>query len=697
MSQKIKESEAFMKNKIISLNQNISDLKSSNAQLKLQNSELINKSKSLSNVEKQNEILKKENKEQKEKIIHLIKQNESNNIEMEFLQQQAQNQNAEFNVIKSKLGQTETALFEAENKLAKCKAALNSVQNSLQSQKDELQMYYLQRNYLVEIIQKQNKFVDYCEQKIINANSDNGFKVEQLNQSYDLSKNDEIPNGTWIISEFPKELCVYITKFVRTIENIHNSAKVHRVLQFIANYYNNKIEKIEIENSNDKEKLKLSREKLNNFLYNISKVFPNLQITYELFMNNPELQTQIIGELTKIKEEINELRFFRNKAEQDFSMIKSKLSKKTVKESIDEIDKILGNLSKNKQLISDYKLEIKKLKKAISKANKEKNENESFANEKMKELNNKIKSLQNEKETIKNSSNDIEKQNELLKAKYNQIENKLNMKENQYSNEINSLKRDFQMKFANLQQINLDKELQIEEQKNRINKLQNEVLLWKKTTKSIESTSNEKETEYADYKKRFEEEKQHQQKMENEIEEIKAKYETAIDQIKIDNSELRNLVQSATKSLDEAQSKNKKITEENAKLSYKNNQFKMQIESIKEQLVRNEQILETKIKAIELSTEAKKNIEIDKVRTDFEIEKRRIYAFFASNFKNFVDIRKQLEDKTIKEIVVKCSNAMNNYVKQDYYLRRMLGITQNESIEASISNLLMSFHNNLNK
>ena len=88
--------------------------------------------------------------------------------------------------------------------------------------------------------------------------------------------------------------------------------------------------------------------------------------------------------------------------------------------------------------------------------------------------------------------------------------------------------------------------------------------------------------------------------------------------------------------------------------------------------------------------------ETENARLNFEQQKREIFHFAADVFKQFFDPRMQITESSFKTILQNVKARLDNSVKQEETIKRILGIIGNENIETALIRTLSSAHQKSN-
>jgi uncharacterized membrane-anchored protein YhcB (DUF1043 family) len=93
---------------------------------------------------------------------------------------------------------------------------------------------------------------------------------------------------------------------------------------------------------------------------------------------------------------------------------------------------------------------------------------------------------------------------------------------------------------------------------------------------------------------------------------------------------------------------------------------------------------------MELSANAQRQIELDKMKAKYEEEKRRLVGFAANSLPQFVDLRRELTTEGFQELITQTANELKRHEEQEATIRRLMGLSSQESCEDAVAELVRS-------
>ena len=259
---------------------------------------------------------------------------------------------------------------------------------------------------------------------------------------------------------------------------------------------------------------------------------------------------------------------------------------------------------------------------------------------------------------------------------------------NKYSKQMSDLKSEYDQQLTS-------KDEYVRKAAKKIEKLESEISQWKRTSELMKNAKIEKDQQYVCLVNKMEESSQEYQRLRDAysgLSEAKEQCEKIIEEIKQKNKNLKNLYEQAKASLDETKEQNKNYSSENMQLAAENQQLKSDLQTLQEEIKREKQLNDAKMKAVNLSNETQRLLDVENAKSKFDEEKRNLFEFVALSFHHLFDAREELNNETFKILIEKASTELQKYIRQDAAVRRLLGIKAYESPEEAISRLLLSMY-----
>jgi chromosome segregation ATPase len=179
-----------------------------------------------------------------------------------------------------------------------------------------------------------------------------------------------------------------------------------------------------------------------------------------------------------------------------------------------------------------------------------------------------------------------------------------------------------------------------------------------------------------------------QARNEMEIGRITADHKGALEQVRARIHELQTLGAKYATALEESELRNQALFQNNTELQLKIEELESQIASSRDGKLREQQLIDARIQATELSAEAQKHIALDRLRARYEEEQRKLTAFIASSFPNYVDLRRELTPDALRDTIARAAAEVTRLAKQDAAVRRLLGISLLDSCEVALARRL---------
>ena len=672
---------------IESLNNQIREIKTSLISSQNQNSCLTKQIQTLSE-KKRNETkeLINENKELKKNNSELQNENEKIKLELSKLKDENLNCTSKINDLNLTNDHYNSIFNDEKNKNKKINESLDILKITFNKQKEEIEKLNKQKNNFIGIIQKQekalNEFEHICNelnQKLKSQKTQIKMQQKTINQNNNKFKSIEIPITSFICSSFPRELCSIIYKIVNNDDE--TLIKLKNVLEKIGDYYNNEISLL----TKKEEVSKRINQKIENILTSLSELLKDSSINFNEFIENTKFDQYLISKISQLINSNIELNSINNKLEEGLNSIHQELNTASIPEILAQIDNLKVDITKLISRNNKLQKNQKKVKKSTKELKEQTNKEFKHAQDEIMLKNERIQELEEENELLNKKYQDLIKKSSQIKMNFiNQLSDSQKEKTEGITRLHKHIEENNNMHDEKIQQ----KDNQIKEMKDKINQLELESAQWKQTAIYLSNIKVDNEQQIHKLEEKLEKKKSNQNQEPQKL----AQYIQTIEQFKLQNNELRNMLDKITKSASDYEVKNNEIKERINELSLENQRLKSRIDLQTDEIEREKQILNSKMKATEISITTKAQIDTEIIKTSFSNEKRKLYAFFANNFNYLFDPTQKLTDDNFKKFVIKCSDEMQLLMKQEQSIRRLLGINQGENIEKAISSILVLNH-----
>jgi chromosome segregation ATPase len=267
---------------------------------------------------------------------------------------------------------------------------------------------------------------------------------------------------------------------------------------------------------------------------------------------------------------------------------------------------------------------------------------------------------------------------------------RLNDARSQQENFLGQIRSDLERARANSAGQISQKNNEIECYADQIQKLEHQIAQWKRTAYLLKQAKREKEAEFGTLLVQFEESRaEWAEKLEKERERVRSQYEELLLSIKAKNKELRSLSAQSKELSNNADRRNRELTRRIAEVEFENQQISQQMESQKEEITRDKQLMESKTKALNLQCSLKCQSLTDELNANHEGELRKLYGFIVKSFKRFFDGRRPMGDDCVRSIVERAAVESERLWQCDCTIRRLLGLGATESTEEAVAKLLL--------
>lgn len=658
------------------------------AQLKASEMRIESTKKKLGDSKDANEKLNKEQVKLRTELSKLELTNEE-------LKEKLKATSAQLKADRSTIQQNCSAFDQLESNYSKSKSSVQLLQNALDKTKDDISNLYKERENLISTIQKLNSLLisyeNYIHQQkklLKKRKAEECKKVEP--QIIETFVEPEIPITSWFSTEFSRDLTNMIQEVAKN-EALPINAKLRHVLSVIGKYYNSQIDDAEKIIKGKEEIFNELSDKFNNFLNGIGNqididllsISDPIKPTIEWIINLKDQKTEADVQRESVSNELKDL--LDNLQLSTPADIEKKMAKLQM-----DLNTALNELRKERKRSKKQKQTQKELGDSFEEHQREIEEVFNKQKKKIELLEKKVDDYEIEIRQLKTKNTDLS--NEIIRLKSDNEEQvgEVTAEKNAF---LKQMRDEYEKEKVELLSVIEEKTIRIEGYCKQLVKLEKEASQWKRTAEALKKQKKEKDKELAEIKSQFEEEDNDwKEKIQNEKIIMSQQFNNIIAELKSKNKEYRALLNKTSEALNDSDEKIKILTARLAEAENTNQQNLLKLASQKDEIEREKQLIDTKIKASQLSNEMKCQSMLEKERSNQEMEKRKLFGFVAKSFHQFFDGRKQLNDECFKILIKNASDEIERLMSEDAATRRLLGISPSESIQDSVAKLLLTLY-----
>lgn len=674
-----------------------------------QNSQLLKKSKKL---ETENDEIKRRLEKSELHEGELEKNLEESQeeirksrIEIEELKTQLHFNESQSKTDKIYLDQQKATVEEMTKSISNMKIEIAGLQSLLNKQKKELCSLYSERKNMVILLHRQSSLLKLFENQTNQLNQQKSRLTKQLaeNEQEKLSAIQQqqaiqnqivqqetvIPLTVWAQGSFPTELK---TKILEEVEKSNSSLanKIERVLNVTSEFYQTHIEKVVHQRKNDKNKLKKEKNVFKKF---IREILENLDIkTNEI---NDEVANRVIETIAQMNQSMKSLQTEKQQLKNMIDMLNEKLKTDNFSEATEKIEKLLNYLHQTKENLKNAHSKNRKLEKGIAKLS------EQFEKERIdqKSL---TDSLTSEKEKLISDLNRTQNSLNIEKSENEKIKTQLNLEKMSQDELIQTQNLSHEQQLTELSEKYERKEKELcseistlkDNNSHLIEKVYNSIKELEQTKKVNMGLRDMKESlnqQMTEMKSAFiMNQKDLISKFQQEKKNITSSYGNIINQLKTKNETLRKLLDTVTDKFAESEFRNRDLVAANARSQAEKRETAVQLESQKTILKRERQLMETKVRATQLSNDVKVQNLQEEMENRLNRMKQEIYSHVASSFSNFFNAKEELNDDQFKSIISAVSKHITRLEQQEKSIKELIGASNGTSIEEAVSRLLIA-------
>ena len=585
------------------------------------------------------------------------------------------------------------------------KSAIARTENLFNHQRKELDRYRKERTTTIAIIQKLNSLVQVYDKQCMDMNKEMTEMKKKLQVQRNKpvfkpppvveEKKEEVPVNVWTNNELPKSLIDKIKGTVR-MNDFPIAHRIQQVMSVIATYYN------QVESANEQEKKNAKIEfdnrisMVNKFLAGLGKVVDRCDLSIDALESDPLLSCEIPDTITKLRQANKDLLDQTALQEEKIVALLGKLEVGTIPEAVSQVDQMCKYIACLQT----------KLKKAAAKNNKLERvqhvmseEFEAIEAEHKKAVEEHKQQLEMKQAELANEAQKHEEELARVRSEVEQLRNTQTKEtEDTEKSSNDEFSRNIERLLIEAQQQKAQISLEMEEHreaaekaKREADKATKEIAQWRKTAKLLKTAKEAREHQIQQLLKQIaEQEKKSNEKLITDRKTQQAKYEQIISELRTKNASLTKYLDQSANAISECECKIKELSSVNSQLTIEKNQAFVKCEAQRDEMKREKQLIDTKLKAIELSSQIQIQSLTEQQNSKVELAKHEAFSMVANAFKRFFDPRNQLDEEYVQSLLERASSELDRLLKQDTDIRRIIGISNTDSIQDAIAKILMS-------
>lgn len=521
------------------------------------------------------------------------------------------------------------------------------------------------------------------------------IRTQQVANSQPKVKvSDLFPSSIYLTKEFDTAICTSIADIARN-ESLQPMSKIQSIYHVIYQHYDKVIREFEKEAIHFKTLYEQRSVLFNKFIIDASVQIGGCPVNIDTLDDNKA--EEILKDISKLKNTMDDQ--------------KKTLSMQT--NALNYLCKVFNLDSRDplESQIDSVKLEFSRIVSKLAKSYK-KYKQTAFTLAQVKEtsknendiLRFKVDDLTNRVETLTKNNKNINDNNIQLKTTLFAANNKIRDLEDKYS----ELNRIFDSQKSDIQNA-VDTAVQ-----NLKHQYQNEISRLNNELNKAKEQLDEAAEKIIRLKKAYRTQKETYQQLADEMSTITLTNEQAIsEQVHRNHEERRMIEQECNEKISLMQAElssyksqfdmlTKDIQKKDKKLySYKETISNLQLENGRlerelnvkiEEMDRTSKLVESTSRNAGLIAEANYTQKLNELRINFDSEKRKLFSFVATEFRQYFDPRDSIDENSFKHVLTSVSKALNDLRKTDDQIRRLVNANEDQNTDDAVAQIILSRH-----
>ncbi|OHS99683.1 hypothetical protein TRFO_08327 [Tritrichomonas foetus] len=535
--------------------------------------------------------------------------------------------------------------------------------------------------------------VEEAEQDAERAhNETKDLRTSMINTSQPTAE-DLIPPSAFRCNEFPPDLSSKVAKIANN-HSLQPASKIQNSYKVIRKYFMQQVTMRDNALDEAYSENQTISNAVNQFLVDASIALDDQPVTFKDFFS------QNAGK--DLVDKVQQLRADNSNLHHENELMKNTLSQ--LRETFVEIGdgqdptshilQIRDRLDQTEQELQATSKKMRSYKSQLKKCEQQAKKNEQQLKSAIDDLKQENETLSQHQETTKQQLQDLKAENQRLTVELSDVthtredlestiiqdhDDQIQKATSQFEEQVNSLKKQLRQQKATYDELERDYHVAQDE----LDRLRKQVI-------TLKNQKAAKDAEFNELQKQVEEnEKAAQERHETEKESLKSSYQSTIEklheQCEKHREDIKHLNQQiADKDIASANSKSQiaKLTKE--KLKAINDMSQM-----KEQLKREQKLMETTIRNNKAQAESEYNKRLEEVKNKTDSEKRALYAYCLDAFRDYFNPGVNINESSYKSTIDKVHEKIVALQKSDSTVRSMVGAGSNQTTEDAVAQLLL--------
>ena len=108
-----------------------------------------------------------------------------------------------------------------------------------------------------------------------------------------------------------------------------------------------------------------------------------------------------------------------------------------------------------------------------------------------------------------------------------------------------------------------------------------------------------------------------------------------------------------------------------------------------EEMDRTSKLIESTSRNAGLIAEANYTQKLNEIRMNFDAERRRLFSFVATEFRQYFDPRDSIDENSFKNVLSSVSKALNELKKTDNQIRRLVNANEDQNTDDAVAQIVL--------
>ena len=568
--------------------------------------------------------------------------------------------------------------------------SLVSTRNELESTKADLESVRKERDELAEIIENQNKVMrqnDVTKQEQKDLVEKLKVELENLKQrlvvaAQPINELSLIPLAVEATENLPEELAKILVD-ISTNPTLKAPTMLRQILTVMNEWYQSANHRTGSELDFQKQRNGEWEAGVSDLAQILMRAFPQLECNFDQILEDESVRRSIDSALRDLEMSLASEKETNSNLESSILNLLVEIGADDPCQARDVVSELKLQVERSQSQIDDVKTKLRSYQKLLKARQAEYEDEKQKLTATIKDTEAQLAKSNGECAELRSENTKLISENTAITERYEQAlhERTLQAEEQMKESQASMAKL--------LEEVKLAKALRQKTEESKV-EMEDQIQQMQNTIHHLNVGMDKKSEEAEKIKRKLNEVTgKARERIEAEREVIQRKSDKLVSHIQSQVTELTAQNAKLKQQNTRLEEKQETMRSENETLAMKLQASEMRIDSMEKDFEREKRLLHSQMKTQLRANENKYNQQLDELRLKLQEAKRNLIAFVANNFCALFDVKNVLDDSSFEPFIINIRTKLSSLLSLEANLRELLNLGPQQSIEDSVSSLLL--------